>query len=47
MTEIVYEPHPVSAERMAKLREKGVKVIDAKFKPAEPKKAKKPKKDDE
>lgn len=35
MAEIIYEPHPVSAERKAELREKGYKIIDARFKPAD------------
>lgn len=33
MTEIVYEPHPVTAERKAELRSMGVRVIDARFNP--------------
>lgn len=32
---IIYEPHPVSAERKAELRAEGFKIIDARFKPAE------------
>lgn len=32
---IVYEQHPVSAERKAELRQKGYKIIDAKFAPAD------------
>lgn len=35
MAKIIYEPHPVSAERKAELREKGYKIIDARFKPAD------------
>lgn len=31
--EIVYEPHPVSAERKAELRAKGLKIVDARFAP--------------
>ena len=30
---IVYEKHPVTAERKAELRQKGYKIIDAKFAP--------------
>lgn len=30
---IVYEKHPVTAERKAELRHKGYKIIDAKFAP--------------
>lgn len=30
---IVYEQHPVSAERKAELRQKGYKIIDARFEP--------------
>lgn len=30
---IVYEQHPVTAERKAELRQKGYKIIDAKFAP--------------
>ncbi|MDG9885414.1 hypothetical protein N7650_21480 [Pseudomonas sp. GD04058] len=30
---IVYEQHPVSAERKAELRQKGYKIIDARFAP--------------
>ena len=33
--EIVYEPHPVTPERKAELRAKGLKIIDAIFKPQE------------
>lgn len=33
--EIHYEPHPVSPERKAELRAKGLKIIDARFKPAD------------
>lgn len=44
--EIIYEPHPVSAERKAELRAQGYKIIDAVFKPAEneaePKEQRKP-----
>lgn len=32
---VVYEQHPVSAERKAELRQKGYKIIDAKFAPAD------------
>lgn len=31
--EIVYEPHPVSAERKSELRAKGLKIVDARFAP--------------
>ncbi len=34
MAKIIYEQHPVSAQRKAELREKGYKIIDARFKPA-------------
>lgn len=30
---IVYEKHPVTAERKAELRQKGYKIIDAQFAP--------------
>jgi hypothetical protein len=30
---IAYEPHPVSPERKAELREQGFKIIDERFKP--------------
>jgi hypothetical protein len=33
--EIVYEPHPVSPERKAELRAKGVIILDAIFKPVD------------
>lgn len=33
--EIIYEPHPVTPERKAELREAGFKIIDAKFAPPE------------
>ena len=35
---IIYEPHPVSAERKAELRAQGYKIIDAVFAPADAKK---------
>ena len=31
--QIIYEPHPVTIERKAYLREQGYKVIDAQFAP--------------
>lgn len=31
--EVIYEPHPVTAERKAELRQKGLHIIDARFKP--------------
>lgn len=31
--EVIYEPHPVTAERKAELRQKGLRIIDARFKP--------------
>lgn len=34
MRPIHYEPHPVSPERKAELLADGVKIIDARFKPA-------------
>ena len=30
---IIYEPHPVTPERKAELRAKGLKIIDAAFAP--------------
>jgi len=33
--QIHYEPHPVSRERKAELRAQGLKIIDARFAPAE------------
>ena len=33
MAKIIYEKHPVSPERKAELRDKGYKIIDARFKP--------------
>ena len=33
MNDIVYEKHPVKAERKAELRKAGKKIVDAKFKP--------------
>lgn len=33
--EIIYEPHPVSAERKAELQAKGYRIIDARFAPAD------------
>lgn len=30
---VVYEKHPVTAERKSELRQKGYKIIDAKFAP--------------
>lgn len=35
-SDIVYEPHPVSPERKAELRAQGLKIIDSRFKPADP-----------
>lgn len=34
MTEIAYEPHPVSPERKAELRAEGKKIVDIRFKPS-------------
>lgn len=34
---IHYEPHPVSAERKAELREQGLTIVDARFAPADEK----------
>lgn len=34
-TGIAYEPHPVSPERKAELREQGLRIIDIQFKPAD------------
>lgn len=33
--EVIYEPHPVSAERKAELQAKGYRIIDARFAPAD------------
>jgi hypothetical protein len=33
--QIWYEPHPVSPERKAELRAKGLKILDAVFRPAD------------
>jgi hypothetical protein len=33
--EVIYEPHPVSAERKAELLGKGFKILDAVFAPAD------------
>lgn len=33
MTEIIYEPHPVSPERKAELRAKGYQIVDAAYAP--------------
>lgn len=35
MDNVIYEPHPVSRERKAELRAKGLKIIDARFAPLE------------
>ena len=32
---VIYEKHPVTAERKAELRQKGYKIIDAQFAPAD------------
>ena len=32
---VIYEPHPVSAERKAELVAKGFKIVDAVFAPAD------------
>ena len=40
---IHYEKHPVTAERKAELRAKGLKIVDARFAPKEPAKAKRAK----
>jgi len=34
MSKIIYEPHPISAARKAKLQAEGYKIIDAIFAPA-------------
>jgi len=39
--EIHYEPHPVTPERKAELRKKGLKIVDAKFDPERKQPAKK------
>lgn len=33
MAKVIYEPHPVSAERRQELIEQGYKIIDARFAP--------------
>lgn len=33
--EIIYEPHPVSAERKAELMAQGFRIVDAKFAPVD------------
>lgn len=33
--EIIYEPHPVSPERKAELRAKGLTIVDVIFKPTD------------
>ena len=33
--EIIYEKHPVSAERKKELREKGYQIVDVRFKPVD------------
>lgn len=33
--EIIYEPHPVSPERKAELRAKGLRIVDVIFKPTD------------
>lgn len=35
MDKVIYEPHPVTAERKAELRAAGYKIIDAAFAPAD------------
>lgn len=35
--EVIYEPHPVSAERKAELHAQGYRIIDARFAPADAK----------
>lgn len=37
---IAYEPHPVSPERKAELRAKGMRIVDIRFKPQEAEKPK-------
>ncbi|WLG43238.1 HeH/LEM domain-containing protein [Pseudomonas sp. FP1740] len=32
-TGVAYEPHPVSPERKAELRDQGLKILDIRFKP--------------
>lgn len=34
LTQIIYEPHPVSRERKAELRAQGLKIVDAVLRPA-------------
>lgn len=41
--EIIYEPHPVSAERKAELMAQGFRILDAKFAPVDAPKAETPK----
>lgn len=35
MSDVIYEPHPVTPERKAELRALGYKIVDARFKPAD------------
>ena len=35
MTDIAYEPHPISPERKAELRAQGKKIVDIRFMPDE------------
>lgn len=39
LNRIAYQPHPVSPERKAELRDKGYKIIDVRFAPADTKPA--------
>ena len=41
---IIYEPHPLTPERKAELVAQGLKIIDARFAPAQEAPAAKPKK---
>tara|TARA_R110000822_G_scaffold121443_2_gene255237 strand:+ start:89 stop:322 length:234 start_codon:yes stop_codon:yes gene_type:complete len=34
MSKVIYEPHPISAARKAKLQAEGYKILDAVFAPA-------------
>ncbi len=40
----IYEPHPITPERKAELVARGLKIIDAKFAPAQEAPSAKPKK---
>lgn len=43
MSEVIYEPHPVTPERKAELRAQGYQIVDARFKPADAEEQEQPK----